>query len=555
MGRAQFVRQLILMAVSGLIGGASLVLLVPIINSLAGTSDSQLQVPVIGTVAIDHSTPLWALLLAFVTFAAFSAWLGRATSISNSQLQPRLVVALQSEAFRDVLEASWSFLIQQRRAYLMESITGASVRCGQAFQQLMTGIVAIMNAGATIVVALFVSPIVTVVALVGLVALSALNVRSIRLARRLGIEAGQVNRGHAAVVQDALASLRLVRAHDAAAVWHARLLAAFESSRSLALRQAKQRASLVAWSSWSVAAAAALLVLVASHLGVAPSSIVIVVLLIGRLANITRSLGQTIGQLAESLPAVSELTDLVAAARQSRDIPPSASVERAASPIAVPVPLVELRSVTFHYPDTTHGVHELTLAIPTGETTVLTGPSGSGKSTTADLVIGLLRPRSGTVLVEGTQLTPADMRWWRAQLAYVPQETVLIPGSLRDNLTWSIGRSVTDEECWESLEMASASFVSEMPGGLDALIGDGGLRMSGGERQRLTIARALLRKPRLLVLDEATSSLDDQTEAAVLDLLSTLPAQTTTLVIAHRASTIKRAQHLIRLERGRIAHM
>ena len=182
--------------------------------------------------------------------------------------------------------------------------------------------------------------------------------------------------------------------------------------------------------------------------------------------------------------------------------------------------------------------------------TALTGASGAGKSTTADIVLGLLEPDAGEVLIEGRPLTRAGLRAWRARVAYVPQETILIPGSLRRNLLWSVGEA-SDEACWAALDRAAAGFARSLPDGLDTLLGDRGIRLSGGERQRVAIARALLREPDLLVLDEATSSLDDATEAAVLELLASLGPAVTVLVIAHRRSTIEAAGHVVELAAGR----
>ncbi len=124
-------------------------------------------------------------------------------------------------------------------------------------------------------------------------------------------------------------------------------------------------------------------------------------------------------------------------------------------------------------------------------------------------------------------------------------------GTLRDNLVWSVQHEVSDEECLAALDRAAALFVRDLPDGLDTLLGDRGVRLSGGERQRVAIARALLRRPALLVLDEATSSLDDDTEAAVLDTIAALVPAMTVLVIAHRRTTLDMAQHVVRIQAGR----
>ena len=212
--------------------------------------------------------------------------------------------------------------------------------------------------------------------------------------------------------------------------------------------------------------------------------------------------------------------------------------------------MLEFRNVSFRYPSSGGGVWGLNMVIPCGGITAIAGPSGAGKSTAADLALGLLAPDAGEVLVGGEVLQAADLSWWRQHVAYVPQETMLIAGTLRDNLVWSVHRAVSDEECLAALDRAAAAFVRDLPNGLDTLLGDRGVRLSGGERQRVAIARALLRSPALLVLDEATSSLDDDTEAAVLDTIAALVPAMTVLVIAHRRTTLDMAQHVVRISPG-----
>jgi ABC-type multidrug transport system fused ATPase/permease subunit len=143
--------------------------------------------------------------------------------------------------------------------------------------------------------------------------------------------------------------------------------------------------------------------------------------------------------------------------------------------------------------------------------------------------------------------------WWRQRVAYVPQETVLFPGSVRENLAWSARGEIDDDAIWSALRRAAADFAVDLPDGLDTMLGDRGVRLSGGERQRMAIARALLRDPALLVLDEATSALDDETEAEVLATLRNLVPAVTVLVVAHRRSTLEAADQVIRVEDGSVA--
>jgi ATP-binding cassette subfamily C protein len=193
------------------------------------------------------------------------------------------------------------------------------------------------------------------------------------------------------------------------------------------------------------------------------------------------------------------------------------------------------------------------LTIRAGETVAIVGPSGAGKSTVADLVMGLVVPDRGCVLVDGTPLRSALIRSWREQIGYVAQDTFLFNDTIRANLLWA-HPDADDKDIERALELAAAGeFVSELPDGLDTVLGDRGVRLSGGERQRLALARALLRRPSLLILDEATSALDSENERRIQGAIEELHGRTTILAITHRLSTIRRADVIYVLERGRLA--
>lgn len=212
--------------------------------------------------------------------------------------------------------------------------------------------------------------------------------------------------------------------------------------------------------------------------------------------------------------------------------------------------------VTFRYPDAaSDAVRNLSLTVTPGETVAFVGSSGSGKSTLLNLTLGFLRPTSGRLLLDGVDAATLDLRTYRRAVSVVPQESVLFEGSVRDNITYGLGE-VSDARVWRALVDANAAeIVENMPDGWDTVVGERGARLSGGQRQRLAIARALVRDPRLLLLDEATSALDPESEALVKEALARLMVGRTTLVVAHRLSTIRSADRIVVLEAGRVVEV
>ncbi len=214
---------------------------------------------------------------------------------------------------------------------------------------------------------------------------------------------------------------------------------------------------------------------------------------------------------------------------------------------------IVLESATHRYADADEdALIEIDLRIAPGETVAFVGSSGSGKSTLLNLVLGFVRPTSGRIVLDGADMQELDLRTVRRSISVVPQESVLFEGSVFDNIAYGMP-DVTPDRVEQALRDANAwEFVSEQPQGWDTVVGERGARLSGGQRQRLAIARALVRDPRILLLDEATSALDPESEGLVKEALERLMRGRTTLVVAHRLSTIRQADRIVVLEHGRI---
>jgi ATP-binding cassette subfamily B protein len=260
------------------------------------------------------------------------------------------------------------------------------------------------------------------------------------------------------------------------------------------------------------------------------------------------TLSEVIGDVQRAAGAAERLLELLSTAPD---------IQAPVAPKKVPFPAsgrVEFDDVTFHYPARPDkpSLHGFTLAVAPGETVALVGPSGAGKSTVLQLLLRFYDPAQGTIRFDGVDLKDADPSDIRRQIGLVAQDPVIFAASAWDNIRY--GRpDASDEEVRDAARAANAlEFLEALPDGLSTFLGEKGVRLSGGQRQRLAIARAILRNPPVLLLDEATSALDAESERAVQMALEKLSEDRTTLVIAHRLATVKKADRIIVIEDGHI---
>jgi ABC-type multidrug transport system fused ATPase/permease subunit len=217
-------------------------------------------------------------------------------------------------------------------------------------------------------------------------------------------------------------------------------------------------------------------------------------------------------------------------------------------------PEVSIRDISFQYPNTPEfALKNATLNIQAGSTVAIVGPSGAGKTTLIDVLLGVITPATGTVLISGKHPLEAAANWPGA-MSYVPQSVSMSSGSIRENVALGYElRDASNELVFEALSIAQlTSFVKSLPHGLDTKVGQSGGFISGGQKQRIGVARAMFTKPLLLVLDEATSSLDSETEAALSEAIQSLRGSTTVIMIAHRLSTVREADMVVYINEGQI---
>ena len=271
-------------------------------------------------------------------------------------------------------------------------------------------------------------------------------------------------------------------------------------------------------------------------------------LMTGLVAGSVGGLANLFGVVQKGLGAVESLMDLLNEKRELEKLTEN-------------VPIYDLRktvafnNVNFHYEsrkDLTI-LSDLTLEMKTGEQVALVGPSGAGKSTIASLLLRFEAPVSGSITIDGKNLTDMDLRGFRKRIGYVPQEVILFGDDIRTNIAYG-KLDATDSEIRDAAKQANAlEFIESFPEGFSTLVGERGIQLSGGQRQRIAIARAILRDPDILILDEATSALDSVSETAVQAALEQLMKGRSTLIIAHRLSTIQNAHRIVVIVEGSVA--
>jgi ABC-type multidrug transport system fused ATPase/permease subunit len=214
---------------------------------------------------------------------------------------------------------------------------------------------------------------------------------------------------------------------------------------------------------------------------------------------------------------------------------------------------IELQDVTFSYDGTYGEFLKVNLSIPVGKTVGFIGKSGSGKSTSIDIILGLLRPNSGKVLVDGVDIQ-SNIRGWQNHIGYVPQTIYFLDDTLRNNIAFGLeADQIHESAVLEAVKLAQIEeFVASLHEGLDTIIGENGVRISGGQRQRIGIARALYHKPSVLVLDEATSALDNATEDGIMQSIAALHGEKTIIIVAHRLRTVAMCDQLFLMEKGQV---
>lgn len=536
---------------ASLFEGLGLATLLPLLTIATGSggSDSPLNA-IVGDLfaGVPEKTVIGVLLLFVVSAIVIKAMLtllamryvGFAVAEVSTRFRAKLV--------RQILAVRWDYILAYPIGRFLHAVSSQAGASGEAYRLAAAFMALVIETTVLIAMTFFVSWRLAIAACVlGATTAAAANFL-VRRARRSSRRANQRNRELVTFLTDALGNLKVIKSMARQETFGVLLEKKITQLRKASRQQVMNRELLRNLQDVTIAVSLGTAAFLAIGVWDVPVSDLIVVGLL--LARTVQGLGKLQSQFQAAVSFESPYLELQALERET-----TLNVEGLGGSIAPTVrDGCRLDGVTFGYGDVPV-LRDADLEIPAGRLTVLTGGSGQGKTTIADLLIGLYQPQEGEILVDGEPLTEIDLYRWRRALGYVPQESVLFHDTILANLTLG-DPSLGEDDARRALELAGAmEFVDRMPAGLKTVVGERGGKLSGGQRQRIALARALIHRPELLILDEVTSAMDPETEREICANIRALTGHVTVFAITHRPALLDWADVIYRLEAGALTRL
>ncbi len=550
--RWKFPAILILMGLVGVTEGLSVSLLLPLFSQIGisysagpGLAGSLLHQALS---AIGGSFGISSLLVIIVGVAALQAvffialhwWM---TSASRSYKRGR-----QSQLFRAIMYAQWEFVSSKKAGELTNAIVSESERLAQSFYIGLYLISTFLGTCIYLVLALMIAWPITLALIGSAVVMTLAVLRLYGKSFAVGKSIAPLNAELQSILSERISGIKIVKATTSEAAACARvnsIVGRLESANVVVNFLPMFVRGLFEFLAFC--ALAAIFVLGQEHFGVSPGNVIVVFALFMRLfprITTVQSYLHLLNGFLHAMGAIDELQSAVEAHAEQRN----GADER----LSVPLPSqLVLRDVAVKFGERSVLEH-IDLSMPIPGMIGVVGGSGAGKSTLVHVLLGLVSPSAGSITLGAHNLASAPLRAWRRQIGYVPQETTLFHASVRENLMLPRPNATAAEVELAAKRAHAHDFISALPRGYDTIIGDQGVLLSGGQRQRIAIARALLMDPIVLLMDEAMSALDSESEATVLSALKELRGQIGILLIAHRLATVRHADVIAVLDEGRL---
>ena len=547
--RRGFVNVLALNIAVALTSGISIAMLVPMLGLLdiSDAAESALRVFLEPLQSFSESTQLVVMITIYFMLVFLKAILVRVKSIAQNDFLENYACQLREQLYRTVLGAKWEQLSAGRQADTVDLFTA---QCGQVVQSVSVILLLISSIASALVslgIAIWLSAPVTLFVLICGAAFSLLYRKLMKISKEFGDEMIRLNRQMYTELFHQLRGVKEVRSYGVQQK-HAELFHEInEHAKISKLEFTHQSATPTMLQTIAAAGMIAVIFIVCVlvfHMDTA--RLIVLVYVFMRLWPAFSGVIPKIAGIRASIPAYEKLNEAFLNFTMENTVEESGETLKFEQEI-------EFRNVAFSYQGSQQTVlNGVNFVLKRGSILALVGRSGAGKTTIADLMLGLLSPSEGQILIDGVPLTEDNLSGWRHGLGYIPQEPLILNASVRENLE-RFHPYATQEQMIDALKKAHAwEVVEKLPNGLDTVLGDGGIRLSGGERQRLVLARVLMGNPRLIIMDEATSAMDYESEAAVRSAIAQLKGQTTVVIIAHRLATVRTAERVLVLQDGMI---
>ncbi|MCB9037958.1 MAG: ABC transporter ATP-binding protein [Lewinellaceae bacterium] len=522
-----------------------------VISRLAGLVLPGASKYLIDNVIVNKDMQMLKVLLAvvagsIVVQAATSFWLTQLLSV-EAQL---LISKLRARVQRKILSLPISYFDNNKSGALvsriMTDVEGVRNLVGTGLVQLVGGT---LTSVASLILLIRISPMMTLYVLVPVSIFAFIALKAFGYIRPIFRERGVLNAQVTGRLVETLNGVRVIKGFNAEEQENA----TFEQGVEMLFQNVKK--SLTSTSLMTSSATFLLGIATTGIMGIGGYQIIQGDMTFGDFLAFTLYLGFMIAPIVQMSNIGSQLTEAFAGLDRTEEIMNMAPED---DPAARPVQLQSVKGdirfdqVSFAYIEGKEVVHDITFDAPSGSVTALVGTSGSGKTTIAGLAASFLTPDSGQVTIDGVDLSTVSLSSYRRHLGVVLQDDFLFEGTIRENILFP-RPDATEEQLQQAVRAAYVNeFTDRFDEGLDTLIGERGVKLSGGQRQRIAIARAILADPKIIILDEATSNLDTESESLIQKSLNELMQGRTTFVIAHRLSTIRRASQILVIESGRI---
>lgn len=528
-------------------GGISIVMLIPMLGLLdiSQASVSALSVLAAPLQKLSYSGQVCTMIGLYFALVVFKALLGRVLAMRESRFLEDYSYDLRDSLYRVVANADWEKLAASRQSDTINLFTAQCSQVSYGVTELIHLISSLVSAAVQLSIAVWLSlPVTVFVCVCG--GIFVLLFRGMfRVSKEYGEEMIRINRAMYSELFNQLRSVKEVRTYNVQREHTALFDDISDSFRQAKLKYVRLRAfPQVIYSCAAAFMIGIIFIVCVLFFQMDTARLMVLVYVFMRLWPVFSGFYGRLQSIQSCIPAYEKLQEAFKDLGQEEQ----AQQEQEQLPLENEI---TFHHVSFAYQGSEEKVLEdVSFTLRKGTITALVGRSGAGKTTIADLLLGFLTPGSGEIRIDGVALTKENLPAWRHSLGYIPQEPLILNASVRENLQ-RFHPKATEEEMIEALCQAQAwPFVSRLKDGLDTILGDQGVRLSGGERQRIVLARVLLGHPRLIIMDEATSSMDFESETAVRQAIQALHSEITVLIIAHRLATVRTAQNAIVLEKG-----